>query len=131
MFKIESHILIVEDMPSMRKLVRKALTAMGYTSIVEAGNGAEAWEQVQAAKPPFDLIISDWTMPQSTGLDLLKRVRHDSRFVKTPFVMLTAEAEAAQVKEALMAGASNYVVKPFNLEILKQKLEQTYAKIAA
>ena len=130
MFRPETKILLVDDMPSMRKMVRKAMASMGFTNMEEAENGADAWEKIHAANPPFELVISDWTMPQSSGIDLLKRVRRDGRFAKLPFVMLTAEAEAALVKEALMAGASNYIVKPFTAEIIKQKLEQTYARLA-
>ncbi len=78
----------------------------------------------------MQLIISDWNMPNCTGLEFLKKVRADARFGKLPFVMLTAEAEASQVKEALTSGATNYILKPFSADILKQKLEITHKKVA-
>jgi two-component system chemotaxis response regulator CheY len=70
-------------------------------------------------------------MPKCSGLELLKRVRADARYKKLPFVLLTAEAEASQVKEALMSGVSNYIVKPFTADVIKMKLEQAYKKVAA
>lgn len=127
MFKPETRILIVDDMMTMRKLVKKALTGMGYTNFDEAEDGQKAWAKL-AEVQDIGLVISDWNMPNCTGLDLLKRVRGDSRLRNMPFVLLTAEAEAHQVKDALVAGVDNYVIKPFTPENLKEKLEQVYKK---
>ena len=77
----------------------------------------------------MQLIISDWNMPNCSGLDLVKKVRASAIYAKTPFIMLTAEAEATQVKEALVSGVTNYMVKPFQAETLKQKLEQPHKKV--
>ena len=128
MFSPTTKILIVDDMMTMRKLVGKICKELGFTDLSEAVDGAKAWEAVAAANPPFGLIISDWNMPNSTGLDLLKRIRADSRFGKTPFLMVTAEAEAHQVSEAVKSGVDNYVVKPFDKDTLKGKLEAIHKK---
>ncbi|RYZ71045.1 MAG: response regulator [Proteobacteria bacterium] len=131
MFNPNTRILIVDDMMTMRKLVAKSLKELGFSDLTEATDGANAWEKVAGASPPFGLIISDWNMPNSTGLDLLKRVRSDSRFGKTPFVLVTAEAEQHQIIEAAKAGVSNYVIKPFTTDGLRDKLEQVHKKIVS
>lgn len=122
MFDASAKILIVDDMMTMRKIVTKICKELGYSNLSEAVNGADAWQKISEAQVPFDLIISDWNMPQSTGLDLLKRVRGDSRTSKTPFVMVTAESEKQQIVEALQAKVSGYIVKPFTSGTLRDKL---------
>lgn len=129
MFDTKIKVLVVDDMSTMRKIVGKILKDMGYTNIVEAADGVQAWEAVQ--KEPIGLIISDWNMPNCTGLDLLKKVRGDSRFKKTPFLLVTAEAEQHQVAEAVKSGVDQYVVKPFSKDALEAKLAMVYKKYAA
>ncbi len=131
MFAPNTKILVVDDMLTMRKLVGKALKELGFSNISEAADGAVGWETFSTATPAFDLVISDWNMPVSTGIDFLKRVRGDSRFKTVPFLLLTAETEASQVTTALAAGASGYVVKPFNTVALGSQLEKIAARIAA
>jgi two-component system chemotaxis response regulator CheY len=121
-------ILVVDDMTTMRKLVIKACKDMGFTDISEAADGAKAWELCLNANPAFDLVISDWNMPNCTGLDFLKRVRADGRLKGTPFMLLTAESEASQVSEAIKAGVNNYVVKPFTGDSLREKVTDTLKK---
>ena len=128
MFDKSTRVLIVDDMMTMRKIVSKSCKDLGFTDLTEASDGQKAWEAIQAAAPNFGLIISDWNMPNCTGLDLLKRLRADSRFKHLPFVLLTAESEGSQVAEAVKAGVDNYIVKPFSPEILQKKLEDTYKK---
>jgi two-component system chemotaxis response regulator CheY len=128
MFDLSTKVLIVDDMMTMRKLVGKVCKEIGFTDMVEAGDGIQAWEKIQNSSPPIGLIISDWNMPNCSGLDLVKRIRADSRFGKTPFLMVTAEAEQHQVIEALKAGVDNYVVKPFNAPTLIEKLEAIHKK---
>ena len=128
MFDLSTKVLIVDDMMTMRKLVGKICKELGFTNLVEASDGVQAWEVIQTANPPVGLIISDWNMPNCSGLDLCKRLRMDSRFGKTPFLMVTAEAEQHQVVEALKAGVDNYVVKPFTAQILTDKLEGIHKK---
>jgi two-component system chemotaxis response regulator CheY len=113
---------------TMRKLVGKTVKELGFTDLTEAADGALAWAALEKASPPIGLVISDWNMPNLSGLDLLKKVRADARFAKLPFVLVTAEAEQHQVVEAVKAGVSNYVVKPFTAQILKEKLETAHKK---
>lgn len=131
MFDLNTRILVVDDMLTMRKLVSKVCRDIGFKNLVEAADGAVAWEMISAAVIPIQLVISDWNMPVSSGLDLLKRVRTDNRFKELPFVMLTAESEQNQVIEAVLAGVSNYIVKPFSAQILKEKLDLVYKRAAS
>jgi two-component system, chemotaxis family, chemotaxis protein CheY len=131
MFPANTRILVVDDMMTMRKIVTKGLKDLGYSDIQEAADGNLAWTVLDASNPPIQLIVSDWNMPNCSGLDFLRKLRADERFKKTPFVMLTAEAEAHQVKEAILAGVTNYITKPFTGDTLKQKLEQTFKKVSA
>jgi len=133
MFSKDTRILLVDDMRTMRIVIKKSLTTFLLTNVVEADDGTTAWAAIEAAvasQSPFDLIISDWTMPKMTGLDLLKKVRTHPKIAKTPFLMVTAEADAAQVKEAIVAGVSSYVTKPFSADTLKQRLVSMHEKIA-
>ena len=128
MFDGSTKVLVVDDMTTMRKIVSKAIKTLGMEDIMEAKDGAEAWEIINNGENGIQLVISDWNMPNTTGLDLLKRVRADSRFKELPFVLLTAESEAEQVKEAIMAGVDNYITKPFSPDTLREKLEAVYKK---
>lgn len=128
MFDPATRVLVVDDMMTMRKIVVKACKDIGFTDITEAADGQKAWEAIQSAAPAIGLVVSDWNMPNCTGLDLLKRVRADSRFKSVPFVLLTAESEGHQVAEAVKSGVDNYIVKPFTPELLQRKLEETYKK---
>lgn len=130
MFDSNTKILIVDDMSTMRKIVKKSCLALGLANVEEAEDGFKAWEKLQASQD-FDLIISDWNMPNCTGLEFLKRVRADARFKNIPFVLLTAESEASQIAQAISCGVSNYIVKPFSQDVLKQKLEAIHKKISA
>jgi two-component system chemotaxis response regulator CheY len=128
MFDPATRVLVVDDMMTMRKIVAKACRDIGFSDIVEAADGQKAWEAIQSAAPAVGLVISDWNMPNCTGLDLLKRVRADGRFKKVPFILLTAESEGHQVAEAVKSGVDNYIVKPFTPELLQRKLEETFKK---
>lgn len=128
MFDLSITILIVDDMTTMRKLVKKACTELGFKNFVEAADGALGWSAISSANPPINLVISDWNMPNCSGLDLLKRVRADSRYKDLPFMLLTAESEASQVATAVQAGVDNYMVKPFSSQALAEKLALVYKK---
>lgn len=129
MFTENTRVLIIDDMMMMRKVVKKMLRDLGFHDVQEAEDGNAGWELLRQSDPPIQLVISDWNMPHCTGLDLLKRVRADQATGKIPFILLTAEAEDHQVKEAVESGVSNYITKPFTPELLKNKLEQTYARM--
>lgn len=128
MFDLKTRVLVVDDMMTMRKIVAKACKDIGFTDIIEAADGIKAWEALSTSQPAVGLIISDWNMPNCTGLDLLKRVRADSRFGKLPFVLLTAESEGHQVAEAVKSGVDNYIVKPFTPDLLQKKLAETHKR---
>ena len=130
MFNPGTKILVVDDMGTMRKLVKKNLTDMGFRTFEEAADGQLAWNKLNE-HPDVGLIVSDWNMPNLSGLELLKKVRADVRFKKMAFILLTAEGEAGQVTDALTAGVDNYVLKPFDFESLKTKVLATYKKRAA
>lgn len=129
MLKASMKILVVDDMSTMRKIIKKSLTQFGFTNITEADDGAPAWQLIQDAcknQEPFEFIISDWNMPGMTGIDLLKNVRGFEATKKLPFLMVTAEAEQANVINAIKAGVSNYIVKPFTADALKSKIEKIF-----
>ena len=129
MFSPDTQVLIADDMLTMRKLVTKSLKDLGFTKFIEAKDGAEAWEKLSTAPTPVGLVLSDWNMPNSSGLDFLRRVRADARFKTLPFLLITAEAEKTQIVEAIKAGVSNYVVKPFTTDTLKEKITAVYNKL--
>jgi two-component system chemotaxis response regulator CheY len=128
-FDPKMKILVVDDMSTMRKIIRNMLTKLGCTNILEADDGLPAWELIDKnAKEgaPVQFIMSDWNMPGMTGLDLLKKCRADERFKKTPFLMITAEGEQGNVVEAVKAGVSNFVVKPFSNAVLEDKIAKIF-----
>lgn len=129
MFAKDTKVLIVDDFPSLRQMVVKQFNQLGFTNITEAEDIRKAWEIINNANPPFGLILSDWNMPGGNGIDLLKRLRSDDRNKKTPFIMMTTESESSKIIQAVMEGANNFIVKPFNLEILKTKLEAAYQAV--
>lgn len=115
-------VLVVDDFATMRRILKNILKQLGFTNITEADDGTSALEELK--KNNFDLIISDWNMPKMTGLELLKRVRSDDSLKEIPFLMVTAEAQKQNVIEAVQAGVSNYVVKPFTAEAISDKLQK-------
>jgi two-component system chemotaxis response regulator CheY len=115
-------VLIVDDFATMRRILKNILKQIGFTNISEADDGATALEELKKNKA--DLIISDWNMPKMTGLDLLKNVRADDSLKHIPFLMVTAESQKQNVLDAVQAGVSNYVVKPFTAEQITEKLEK-------
>jgi two-component system chemotaxis response regulator CheY len=131
MFPTDSKILIIDDMITMRKLVRKTFFDLGFTNVTEAADGQLGWGEVEKAigeKAPFSLVVSDWNMPNMTGLDLLKKVRADERLKGLPFILVTAETEMPQVMEAIKAGVTTYVTKPFPVATFKEKLQTAWDK---
>lgn len=131
MFKLDSNILIVDDMMTMRKIVKQTCAKLGFKNFTEAQDGVDAWNKISSAPVPFDFIISDWNMPNCTGLELLKKVRADAKLKSVPFLLVTAEAEKTQILEAMKAGVSGYVVKPFSSDALAARLAEMSKKLAA
>lgn len=115
------HAMVVDDSRAVRRLLAQALEGMGYT-VEQAENGRLALEALTARTEPVSLILTDWNMPEMDGLAFLKEVRKRADFDAVPVIMVTTETEMEHVAEALEAGANEYVMKPFTLEILADKL---------
>jgi two-component system chemotaxis response regulator CheY len=113
-------ILIVDDYKTMLRIIRNLLKQLNFNNVDEATDGSEALRKLREKK--FGLVISDWNMEPMTGLQLLREVRSDIKLKDMPFIMVTAESKTENVIAAKEAGVSNYIVKPFNAETLKQKL---------
>ena len=131
-FPKNSRILIVDDMNMFRQMVRQALQALEFKSLVEANDGATAFPTLAKAienSEPFNLVISDWNMPKMKGIDLLKKVREQTWGKNLPFIMLTAEAEKENIVQALQAGVDGYIIKPFSIDAMRTKLTQVYEKV--
>ncbi len=131
MFPPNTRILVVDDMPTIRDLVKNQLRGMGFKNIIEAFDGEAALALVisnQVGGSPIELIVSDWNMPKMTGLEFLKQIRASEQFAKLPFVLLTSESDRDQVTEAIMAGVSQYLVKPFAAKAFEDKLKSVWAK---
>ena len=119
-------VLVVDDFATMRRILKNILKQIGFTKIIDADDGSTALAMLK--KDKVDLIISDWNMPKVSGLELLKAVRSDESIKDMPFLMVTAEAQKDSVVQAIQAGVSNYVVKPFTPDAIKEKLEQIFKK---
>jgi len=120
-------ILLVDDSRTIRNIQKNVLAQLGYTDVLEAGDGVEALKVLSENRP--DLMLVDWNMPNMDGLSLVKAVREKDKTL--PIIMCTTEAEKGRVLEAIKAGVNNYVVKPFTAETLAEKIEQTLAKVGA
>ena len=118
-------ILIVDDFSTMRRIIKNILRQLDLNNVVEADDGTTAWEVLN--KDHIDFIISDWNMPQMTGIELLRKVRASEDFGHLPFLMVTAEAQQSNIIEAAQARVSNYIVKPFTAEPMKQKIDKIFA----
>ena len=117
-------VLVVDDFSTMRRIIKNILKQLGFNNIVEADDGAAAWEILN--KDQVDFIVSDWNMPQMTGIELLRKVRASEEFADLPFLMVTAEAQQENIIEAVQAKVSNYIVKPFTAETLGQKIHKIF-----
>lgn len=113
-------ILVIDDFQTMRRIVINLLRQLGFSNVVEADDGLTAWDKLETDN--VQLIISDWNMPNMSGLELLKKVRASDKYKSVPFIMVTAEGKRENVVAAVQAGVSNYIVKPFNAATLKEKL---------
>ncbi len=119
-------ILVVDDYKTMIRIIRNLLKQLGFDEVDEAADGSEALTKMRAKK--YGLVISDWNMEPMTGYELLKEVRSDTSLSKTPFIMVTAESKTENVIAAKKAGVDNYIVKPFNAQTLKSKIDAVFAE---
>lgn len=117
-------ILVVDDHESMRRIEKQLLNDLGYPNVDMADDGTTALPMLK--KGNYDFVISDWNMPKMEGLELLKEIRSDEKIAKTPVLMVTAESKKEKIIEAAQAGVNDYVVKPFNAEILKNKISRIF-----
>ena len=117
-------ILIVDDYNTMLRIIRNLLKQIGFDNVDEATDGSTALQRLREKN--YGLVISDWNMEPMTGLQLLKEIRSDSKLKHIPFIMITSESKTENVIAAKEAGVSNYIVKPFNADTLKQKLQANF-----
>jgi two-component system chemotaxis response regulator CheY len=123
----ETRFLVVDDMSTMRKIIRTILAQLGYTNVDEAENGKEALAKLRVGS--YQFVLLDWNMPEMDGLEALKAIRADEKLKDIPVIMVTAEAKKESVLTAIQAGANNYVVKPFTPEVLKEKIEKVWTAL--
>ncbi len=121
--------LIIDDMAVMRKMVSRILSGLGFLNLDMAEDGKQALDKImeaQKAGQPFQFIVSDWNMPRMTGLELLKELRGKEEYKKLPFLMVTAEGEKENLILAIKSGVSNFIVKPFTPETMKEKIDKIF-----
>jgi two-component system chemotaxis response regulator CheY len=119
-------VLVVDDYSTMIRIIRNLLKQIGFENIDDAPDGTSALAKMQEKR--YGLVISDWNMEPMSGYELLKEVRASSALAKTPFIMVTAESKTENVIAAKKAGVNNYIVKPFNAQTLKIKIEAVFAE---
>ena len=113
--------LVVDDSTTMRRIVVNALKTLGHTDVVEAGDGKEALARCDGS---IELVITDWNMPVMGGLELVKALRADPQTARTPILMITTRSVKDDIVQAVEAGVSSYILKPFTPQVLKEKLDQ-------
>ena len=116
--------LVVDDFSTMRRIVKNLLKELGFSNVQEAEDGTIGLSKLRAE--PFDFVVSDWNMPNMTGIDMLRAIRADTSLKHLPVLMVTAEAKRENIIEAAQAGASGYVVKPFTAVTLDEKLKKIF-----
>ena len=119
-------VLVVDDYNTMIRIIRNLLKQLGFEDVDDASDGSAALAKMNEKK--YGLVISDWNMEPMTGYQLLKEVRADSKLKETPFIMVTAESKTENVDAAKKAGVNNYIVKPFNAQTLKSKIDAVFAE---
>ncbi len=122
-------ILIVDDFPTMRRIIKNLLHDLGLDNVDEADDGSSALPMLQTSD--FEYLITDWNMPNMTGLDLLRAVRGDPKLASLPVLMVTAEAKRDQIVQAAQAGINGYIIKPFTAKTLQEKLQKTLERAGA
>nr|WP_163503358.1 chemotaxis response regulator CheY [Halomonas socia] len=120
-------ILVVDDFPTMRRIVRSLLKELGFTNVEEAEDGQEGLSKLRSGS--FEFVVSDWNMPNLDGLEMLKQIRADAALKDLPVLMVTAEAKKENIIAAAQAGANGYVVKPFTAATLEEKLNKIFEKL--
>jgi two-component system chemotaxis response regulator CheY len=132
MIKSDVKILLIDDFNATRTIFKLELARLGFRNITESEDGMDAYEKIclsHAAKIPFSLIISDWNMPNMTGIELLQQLRADERFLSLPFIIVTAEEEQTYAMQAMTSGATDFFVKPISPSMIAKKLEGSLGKL--
>ncbi len=122
-------ILVVDDLSTMRSIIKNLLLDLGFDNTQEARDGTSALTMLRNGN--FDFLVTDWNMPGMSGIDLLKAVRADARLASLPVLMVTAESKREQIIEAAQAGVNGYIVKPFTAVTLKAKIEKIFERVPA
>lgn len=120
--------LVVDDSVTMRRIVVNSLKGLGYSQFLEAGDGKEAMD-VLNANDGINFVVTDWNMPNVSGLELVKAIRQHAKYATVPILMVTTRGVKEDIMEALHAKVNNYVIKPFTPQILKEKIEQILASL--
>jgi two-component system chemotaxis response regulator CheY len=120
-------ILVVDDFPTMRRIIKNLLKDIGYENVDEADDGVMALEKLRNSE--FDLLVTDWNMPNMDGLALVQTIRADPYMESLPILMVTAEAKKENVMAAAQAGANGYVIKPFTAATLEDKVNRIFEKL--
>ncbi len=123
----DTKFLVVDDFSTMRRIVRNLLKELGFVNVQEAEDGVDALNKLRSEA--FDFVVSDWNMPNMTGIELLRTIRADANLKHLPVLMVTAEAKKENIIEAAQAGASGYIVKPFTAATLDEKLKKIFANM--
>lgn len=126
MFPLDTDILVVDDMKGIRIWLKKSLQQMGFTNIVEAGDGVEALAQLQ--KKNFGLVFTDIVMPNMNGIDLIQKMKSDSKFKNLPVIILSAETDKDMIVKAVNMGVESYIIKPATLPVLQKKMEEAFQR---
>ena len=117
-------ILVADDFPEVTRVIRNILKNIGFTNIREADSGKAVLRALKKEK--YDLILCDWNMQDMTGVEVLKKIRSDDELKEIPFIMVTAEAEKEKILEAIKAGVSNYIVKPFTAQAISEAIKKVF-----
>ncbi|HEY8085962.1 MAG TPA: chemotaxis response regulator CheY [Methylophilaceae bacterium] len=119
--------LVVDDFSTMRRIIRNLLKELGFTNVDEAEDGVAALNKLQSGR--FEFVVTDWNMPNMTGLELLRNIRQDPLIKDLPVLLVTAEAKRENIVAAAQSGANGYIVKPFTATTLEEKLNRIFEKL--
>jgi two-component system, chemotaxis family, chemotaxis protein CheY len=132
MFAPETKVLVVDDSPALRQSMIQLLNELNFKNVQEASDGSVAYEMITESYVtggPFELVICDWHMGQVSGYQLLQQIRQSPAIGELPFIMITVENAVPEVLKAIKGGVSEYIVKPCDLDLLKNKLESAYQRV--
>ena len=126
--KQNARILIVDDFPMIRSLLKRCLISLGYAQIDEASDGQQAWNMIVAGS--YDLVFLDWNMPGVTGIEVVEKCKSTPAYANIAIIMISAERERGNVIRAMKAGANDYILKPFSAALISEKIEKHLNKVS-